>query len=121
MHFIALQLISHMSEEHFRLSGTPAAEPREYRETISLNRTFQHLATEVSANLLELLFLGPCSDGAEFVLGHDVFKTCLRNDVVAGGKHVPVQAISARDSFKFGLRVWLAGTNRHAREKSSKQ
>ena len=105
MHLITLHLIPHMRQQHIEFRLVPATKPRKHGKRVAVDGTLNKLVAEVLANLLELLILGPGTDGADLLVDHDVLEAGAREEAGKFREDIEDAAVAVGYAVEFGLCV----------------
>lgn len=103
MHLIRPDLLSHIIEELPEVIGTPAANASEQRRAIGLHRMAQELCHEIAAPHLQLLVLGPGSQGHDFFHLLDFDEPSISKPAGKKWEYIKFTPAGVGDAIKFVL------------------
>lgn len=107
MHLIRPDLLSHIIEELPEVIGTPAANASEQRRAVGLHRMAQELCHEIAAPHLQLLVLGPGSQGHDFFRLLDLYEPSISKPAGKKWEYIKLTPTGVGDAIKFVLSLRL--------------
>lgn len=103
MHLVRPDLLGHIIEELPEVIGTPAANASKQRRAIGLHRMAQELCHEIAASHLQLLVLGPGSQGHDFFHLLDLDEPSILQPAGEKWEYIKLTPAGVGDAIKFIL------------------